>query len=90
MMYMSIMGSSVPCERLFSIAGNIASDERNLLDPIRLGSSPHLRRWMDHNTLKILEVVRTLEKSSHPCCRVFVGPIKRYFRSDDEQWSLPH
>lgn len=36
MMYMSIVGSSVPCERLFSIAGNIASDERNRLDPKRL------------------------------------------------------
>lgn len=35
-MYMSIVGSSVPCERLFSIAGNIASDERNRLDPSRL------------------------------------------------------
>lgn len=36
MMYMSIVGSSVPCERLFSIAGNIASDERNRFDPKRL------------------------------------------------------
>ncbi|GFX68062.1 cullin-4A [Trichonephila clavipes] len=36
MMYMSNVGSSVPCERLFSIAGNIASDERNRLDPSRL------------------------------------------------------
>ncbi|CAK1587745.1 unnamed protein product [Parnassius mnemosyne] len=35
-MYMSIVGSSVPCERLFSIAGNIATDERNRLDPCRL------------------------------------------------------
>ncbi|GFU07287.1 hypothetical protein TNCV_2656111 [Trichonephila clavipes] len=36
MMYMRIVGSSVPCERLFSIAGDIASDERNRLDPSRL------------------------------------------------------
>lgn len=36
MKYMCIVGSSVPCERLFSIAGNIASDERNRLDPRRL------------------------------------------------------
>ena len=36
MTYISIMGSSVPCERLIPIAGIIASDERNLLDPIRL------------------------------------------------------
>lgn len=36
MKYMCIVGSSVPCERLFSIAGNIASDERNRLDPSRL------------------------------------------------------
>ncbi|GFV55785.1 uncharacterized protein TNCV_1509261 [Trichonephila clavipes] len=35
-MYMSVMGSSVPCERLFSIAGNIAIDEWNRLDPSRL------------------------------------------------------
>ncbi|GFT55893.1 hypothetical protein TNCV_1699701 [Trichonephila clavipes] len=33
---MSIVRSSVPCERLFSIAGNIASDERNRFYPIRL------------------------------------------------------
>ncbi|GFY11322.1 uncharacterized protein TNCV_4473051 [Trichonephila clavipes] len=33
---MSIVGSSASCERLFSIAGNIASDERNYLDPSRL------------------------------------------------------
>ncbi|GFU26054.1 hypothetical protein TNCV_5105281 [Trichonephila clavipes] len=33
--HMSIVGSSVPCERLFSIAGNIASEERNRLDPTR-------------------------------------------------------
>ena len=36
MMYMSIVGSSVPREHLFSIAGNIASDERKRLDPSRL------------------------------------------------------
>lgn len=35
-MYMSIVRSSVPRERLFSIAGNIASDEQNRLDSSRL------------------------------------------------------
>ncbi|CAG4945812.1 unnamed protein product [Parnassius apollo] len=34
--YMSIVGSSVPCEHHFSIAGNIATDEQNRLDPCRL------------------------------------------------------
>ncbi|GFY15506.1 hypothetical protein TNCV_1573171 [Trichonephila clavipes] len=44
MMYMSIVGSSVPCERLFSIAGNIASEERNRLDPSRLDRLLFLKR----------------------------------------------
>ena len=34
--YFCIVGTSVPCERLFSVAGNIASDERSRLDPERL------------------------------------------------------
>lgn len=34
--YFCIVGTSVPCERLFSIAGNIATDERSRLDPERL------------------------------------------------------
>ncbi|GFV45415.1 zinc finger BED domain-containing protein 4-like [Trichonephila clavipes] len=36
MIYVSIVGSSVTCEYLFSTAGNIASEERNRLNPIRL------------------------------------------------------
>lgn len=34
--YFCIVGTSVPCERLFSVAGNIASNERSRLDPERL------------------------------------------------------
>ncbi|XP_030752727.1 zinc finger BED domain-containing protein 4-like isoform X2 [Sitophilus oryzae] len=34
--YFCVVGTSVPCERLFSVAGNIASDERSRLDPERL------------------------------------------------------
>ncbi|GFV20734.1 transposable element Tcb2 transposase [Trichonephila clavipes] len=34
-MFMRIVGSSVPCQRLFPIAGNIARDEQNRLDPSR-------------------------------------------------------
>ncbi|GFT34878.1 hypothetical protein TNCV_3878881 [Trichonephila clavipes] len=44
------MGSSVLCERLFSIAGNIASDERNRLDPSRLDRLLFLK-WKESPSL---------------------------------------
>ncbi|CAG5043305.1 unnamed protein product [Parnassius apollo] len=34
--YFCVVGTSVPCERLFSVAENIATDERSCLDPERL------------------------------------------------------
>ena len=44
--YLSIQASSVPCEQLFSLAGNILSKKRNRLDENTVRACLCLRSWM--------------------------------------------
>ena len=44
--YLSVQASSVPCEQLFSLAGNIVSKKRNRLDENTVRACLCLRSWM--------------------------------------------
>jgi hypothetical protein len=44
--YLSIQASSVPCEQLFSIAGNIVSKKRNRLEENTIRACLCLRSWL--------------------------------------------
>jgi hAT family C-terminal dimerisation region len=44
--YLSVQASSVPCEQLFSLAGNIVSKKRNRLDKNTTRACLCLRSWM--------------------------------------------
>ncbi|GFV63037.1 uncharacterized protein TNCV_3210491 [Trichonephila clavipes] len=48
-------------------------------------SSLHLRPWVDRNTLKKLEVARTLEKSAHPNIRTLIA--SKYFERKFVEWA---
>jgi hypothetical protein len=44
--YLSVQASSVPCEQLFSLAGNVVSKKRNRLDESTTRACLCLRSWM--------------------------------------------
>lgn len=44
--YLSVQASSVPCEQLFSLAGNVVSKKRNRLDEDTTRACLCLRSWM--------------------------------------------
>jgi hypothetical protein len=44
--YLSIQASSVPCEQLFSLAGNVVSKKRNRLDKDTTRACLCLRSWL--------------------------------------------
>ncbi len=44
--YLSVQASSVPCEQLFSLAGNVVSKKRNRLDKNTTRACLCLRSWM--------------------------------------------
>jgi hypothetical protein len=44
--YLSVQASSVPCEQLFSLAGNVVSKKRNRLDKDTTRACLCLRSWM--------------------------------------------
>ena len=44
--YLSVQASSVPCEQLFSLAGNVVSKKRNKLDKSTIRACLCLRSWM--------------------------------------------
>ena len=44
--YLSVQASSVPCEQLFSLAGNIVSKKRNRLSDETTRACLCLRSWM--------------------------------------------
>ncbi|GFX29000.1 hypothetical protein TNCV_3030431 [Trichonephila clavipes] len=75
-MFSAFVGKKFPTRRL---KGRInVDDQSSPSDSTGLGSCvdvmsndgtewPHLRQWVDRNTLKTLEVARNLEKSAHSC-----------------------
>jgi thiaminase len=44
--YLSVQASSVPCEQLFSLAGNVVNKKRNRLDKNTTRACLCLRSWM--------------------------------------------
>ncbi|GFU39755.1 transposable element Tcb2 transposase [Trichonephila clavipes] len=50
----------------------------------------HLRHWVDHNTLKTVEVVRALEKSAHPCSMKYDACRRQIYRPISKKEQAHH